>query len=127
MQHVTKTGRALSPGRVTRKSKLVRTRQRNQDRPLPTNLQCHPKRLSPTPVHPQCMTYRYASGYAVKFMKQSQYDTTAFATGRWLSGEGNYTVVVTGYGEFRHHDLNEALGWRMAAMQRGFTVEVYQP
>lgn len=123
--HITRTGRALSPGRVTRKSKLVRTRARNQDRPLPISLQCHPKALSPTPVHPVCMTYRHASGYAIHFMELSANDTAAFATGQWLSGKGDYRVVVEGYGEFRHDDLNSALGWRMAAIQRGFTVEVY--
>lgn len=126
MRYVTRTGRALSKGRVTKRSSLVRTRQRGQERPLPFRLQCHPKALDRTPVHPQCNTLKRDSGWYVHYLKLAREGhTTAFANGAWLSGSGDYRVVVDGFGEFRHNDMWQAMGWASAARSFGFNAEVY--
>jgi hypothetical protein len=50
-RYVTKTGRAISPGTVTRAGHAVK---RPKAKPLPMHLQCHPKALAPTPTNPGC-------------------------------------------------------------------------
>jgi hypothetical protein len=55
--HTTSTGRALSVGKVTRKSNAVRKHARGEvQKPLPFGLAVHPMRLTPTPKHPECKT-----------------------------------------------------------------------
>lgn len=55
---VTRTGRVIAPGIVTRASLKIRTRNRHQEKPLPIHLQCHPKALSPTTRNPLCQTFK---------------------------------------------------------------------
>jgi hypothetical protein len=61
----------------------------------------------------------------VGLLRLAEADTAGFAVGKWLANTGDYRLVVDGYGEFRHDDLNQALGWRDAARRFGFEVEVY--
>lgn len=68
-EHVTKHGRAISLGRVFRRCQLVRTRCRHQEQPLPVELQCHPKALTPTPVHPNCRSSAAWRGRAQAMMR----------------------------------------------------------
>lgn len=123
-RYVTKTGRAKSPGRVTRKSLAL---SRGHDgRPLPIELQCHPKKLSPTKINPGCLTYNPVSGKMVATMKAMRDNTVGFSRGDGLDGKGPIRLYVQGWGEFWHSDLIEALGWSRAAKEYGYEVEVYQ-
>lgn len=127
MRYVTDTGRALSKGRVTRASLNVKRSHRKQGKPLPFDLQCHPVALTRTPQHPRCYTYKPQYGLALHYerLAEREGNTCGFAQGAWLSGEGAYRVVVDGYGEFRHNDLYQAMGWASAARSFGFSAEVY--
>lgn len=126
MRQVTKNGRALRKGRVTRASNAIRKRQRGQERPLPWDLQCHPQALHRTPTHPHCGTYKPDSGWFVHyFTKAREGHTTAFAEGMWLAGVGDYRVVVDNFGEYRHNDMWQAMGWAAAARSFGFNAAVF--
>lgn len=130
MEYVTRNGRSKGPGRGTRASLSVRRRGRGQDRPLPFALQCHPPKLARTPRHPGCGTFLPWGGPMARYAKLAQADSTVFQRGAFLSGEGEWALYVQSphfkYGPFRHHDANEALGWKRAAERLGYSVCLMQ-
>lgn len=119
---VTRTGRAISPGRTTRKSLAVR---RPKGRPLPFVLQCHPPALVRTSLNPGCCTYLPVGGATVRAERARTGDTSGYAFGHGLDGHGPVTLHVQGWGTYRHGDLVAALGWARAAKRAGFTVQVF--
>ena len=127
--YITRTGRALSPGTVTRASLAIRRTHRKQGKPLPLHLQCHPKRQTPTPVHPQCETFH---GLAVRRVVHGQMARTVgrvyFLSGIGLKGHGHVTLYVqaadTAAYEYKHDDPADALAWARAARSIGVSVEV---
>lgn len=129
-KYVTKTGRAISPGTVTRRTALYSTKR--DQKPLPIHLQVHPKALTRTPVNPGCHAYRPASGWAVHFIKRAreEHDTVGFSVGRWLTPGTEWALYVQGkagheFGTFCCDDINEAFGWKQAAEQFGFRVQMF--
>ena len=63
--YITRNGRAISAGTVTRKTYAIK--RSTDSRPLPVHLLCHPKALKPTPIHPYCYETKqwYGKGYAL--------------------------------------------------------------
>lgn len=129
-KYVTKTGRAISPGTVTRRSALYSTKR--DQKPLPIHLQVHPKALTRTSRNPGCLTYRPASGWAAHFIRRAREEasTVGFATGQWLPASGEWTLYVQDkagheFGTFHCDDINMAFGWKQAAEQFGFRVSMY--
>lgn len=91
MKYVTKTGRAIGEGRVTRASKLIRKRPRGMvGRPLPLEVSCHPMRMSPTPVNPDCVTL--ATHYGAGARMAAQYTRKDMVAGEYLAKQGKYAV-----------------------------------
>ena len=123
--HVTATGRAKSEGRVTRASRLVRTRQRGQEQPLPFALTCHPKRLAPTAVHPECDSDRRWRGKGLELSRKLK--KIAFITGAGLSKEPGKVRLVWGANTRYCNDINYATAWRYAAKKHHIIVKVYYP
>src|SRR5688572_30985685 len=87
VKYTTKTGRALPHGRTTRRSKLVRTRSRGQERPLPLNMQCHPQALTPTPRNPQCFSTDWVRAHYACMPDNRQH----YIEGRGLTIQGPWT------------------------------------
>lgn len=119
MKHVTKTGRAIGEGRVTRASKLIRKRPRGtMGGPLPFEVACHPMRMSPTPVHPDCVTLTTQYGKASSLLNVlSRRDAMR---GAGLNRSGRYSVEcsingVVGYTD----DPVFGLAYTMAASSLG--------
>lgn len=111
-KYVTKTGRALSPGRVTRAGNLVRKRSKST-RPLPIELQCHPKALTPTPVNPRC--YSNVSWQGEGMRMANTLTRKQMAKHPELRKEGKYEIE--GYG---HTDnIHFAMAFRLAASVLG--------
>lgn len=126
--HVTDTGRALSPGRVTRKSKDVRQRARGEiAAPLPIGLGAHPKRLTPTPRHPDCKT-RLVSGADIAVL------TFSYTTEQLLLGSGlqssrrgaKYAVAAQGRYVGYCNDPVYAMTWARAAKRHNIVAVVIQ-
>lgn len=90
MKYVTKTGRAIGEGRTTRASKLIRKRPRGQrGGPLSTELACHPMRMSPTSLNPECVTMARHYGIGASLVG---YGRKAIARGLGLGFTGKYAV-----------------------------------
>jgi hypothetical protein len=128
--YITRTGRALSPGTVTRASLAIRRTHRKQGKPLPLHLQCHPKRQTPTPVHPGCQTF---ATLAVRRVVHGQMARTFgrvyFASGIGLKGHGHVTLYVQDGADgtpytYKHDEPADALAWARAARSVGVSVEV---
>lgn len=121
-KYVTVTGRAISPGRVTRRSKLLRNK--SSDKPLPIWLQCHPKRLSPTSRNPNCQTYTRWAGIGVHMANVT--DRDSFFKGKGLHKAGRFTVKDAGSDRVYGYSDNavEAFAWKQAAMIHAIFTEV---
>lgn len=124
--HVTRTGRALSAGRVTRTSYSVA--KGHTGRPLPMHLQCHPKALTPTSVNPGCVstTTPWAMWFLC-FKKKAESRGAAYFTERtWPKYDAHScTLYVQGKLTFTTNDLNKAIGWKRAAASYGVAVAVH--
>jgi hypothetical protein len=125
VDHVTSTGRALSVGKVTRKSWGVRKRARGEvATPLPIGVSVHPMRLTPTPRHPDCEKRRYQYGTKVwllnEFKRPEDYTNGCGLQTRKARWQlvASATGKVLGY----HPEAQYALGWAMAARDRGVNV-----
>ena len=119
---VTDTGRAITPGRVTRKSLSVR---RVSGKPLPINMQCHPVALTRTSLNPECMTYDTYAGLALQL--QRDHGTLWFLSGHGLNKtSGRFSLEwyseVMGYTD----DPIYAKAWRSAADSYGIKVEILE-
>lgn len=122
-RYVTRTGRALSAGRVTRKSNEQRKRHRGQERPLPFNLQCHPKALSRTTLNPQCYEVSPWVGRAYSMKGLSTLD---LLSGKILAESGCYKISygdrILGYVD----DIRDAVAYRIAASRKNMEIEIYE-
>lgn len=85
---------ASPQGRVTRRCKLVRTKQRHQEKPLPLDMQVLPQRMAPTPIHPGCTTERRHWGVTAKL-------GTEFGFWDFMRGKGLYRKQTVGRGRKR--------------------------
>lgn len=123
-KHVNKYGRALSPGKVTRRSLMQRRVPRGcGDKPLPIHLQCHPKELTPTPRNPGCGTWQKYWGMA------QQLNIEELIAGRGIGSFGRYHVVSfinSKRGKIigRTDDPNWAFACVKAAAQHGLCFEM---
>lgn len=123
---VTITGRAISPGRVTRASYGVR--RGNLGKPLPVHLQCHPVALTPTPRNPGCATYVSYPVLALKL--QNEHGTLWFSSGKGLTDKGKY--LIEGYdslGTYRMGYTDDpiyAKAWQSAAQHHGIHVDILE-
>lgn len=126
-RYVTNTGRAISPGRVTRASLSVK--RSHSGRPLPMELQCHPKKMAPTSKNPGCFAYQRNLGFYL--LHKGRANRTAvpgvyFFSGVGLAHKGEVTLYVQSIDvTYKHNDLVEALGWSLAAKQFGVYVTVF--
>jgi hypothetical protein len=119
----TETGRAISPGKVTRKSWSVRKTPRGVvEKPLSAGMAVHPKPLTRTPLHPECGTRLHQYGACVTFARMSGGTTWFFRLGLCLEAQGRYALhlgdAVLGYMD----NAQQALGWAMAAKKLGVPV-----
>lgn len=119
---VTSTGRAISPGRVTRASKLLRNK--SSCRPLPIHLQCHPKRMAPTSINPGCQTYTRWRGAGLHFANVT--DRASMFKGKGLHKTGRFALqsVLDGHIYGYTDNANEAFAWKQAAIIHAIHVEV---
>ena len=103
-------GRARGPGRWTRAGLGVK---RPPGKPLPFSLQVLPMRMSPTPVHPGCVTESRQYGMAVDM---AEWPPSAFRAGRGLrrTQAGRWEITV-GSRTFYSDDATYALAWVSAA------------
>lgn len=120
---VTITGRAISPGRVTRASLSIK-RSHSQG-PVPLALACHPVALTPTTRNPGCTTFTHR--YAFKALElERDHGVMWFATGRGLEQNGKYELrtpnKVYGYTD----DPVYAMAWQSAAQANGIYVEILE-
>jgi hypothetical protein len=116
---VTPTGRAKSPGRVTRASLSVG--RSGFGSPLPIDLQCHPKALSRTPYNPGCFTSEQPwGGRFLHHKAKAKARPHLYFTERAWPMEGRYALYVQGVLRFRTDDMLDAYGWRMAARDSGY-------
>lgn len=116
--HVTNTGRALSRGKVTRKSKAGRQRARGEiSAPLPIHLSVHPKRLTPTARHPDCLTRVMRPGDVV--VARYTWSRDDMLAGRGLSPKmARYEVVAVATLGYCSSPM-DAVTWREAAKMHG--------
>lgn len=120
--YVTKSGRARPTGRVTRLSATVG--RPKKVKPLPLHMQVRPQALAPLRKHPGCWTSYPVSGAYITFR-----DTVSpgeFGLGYGLDGQGRWTLYVKGFGEYRHSDPVQALGWARAARECGYDVTLME-
>lgn len=120
---ITETGRAISPGKVTRKSWSVRKTPRGVvEKPLGADMAVHPKALTRTPSHPECDTRLHQYGACVKFTRMAAGTWWFFRLGLCLEAQGRYALHlgdnVLGYMD----SAQQALGWAMAANKFGVRV-----
>lgn len=119
---VTATGRAVSPGRVTRTSLSVK--RAHSQGALPLALACHPVALTPTTRNPGCATFTHR--YAFKALElERDHGVMWFATGRGLEAAGRYELRgdhVYGYTD----DPVYAMAWQSAARSNGIYVEILE-
>lgn len=122
---VTPTGRAKSPGRVTRASLSVS--RSGFGRPLPIDLQCHPKALSRTPINPGCISSEQPWGglYLFHKAKAKARPHLYFTEREWPKDGGRYALYIQGVLRFRTDDIMDAYGWRMAAAHYGHNCNLY--
>lgn len=101
---VTDTGRAISPGKVTRRSWDVRKTPRGVvEPPLKPELAVHPKALTRTPQHPDCKDRVMCAGesYALAAM----YTRKELLNGAGLSiGRRRYKIVTKSAGTIGYID-----------------------
>ena len=124
VKYTTKTGRALPHGRTTRRSKLVRTRSRGQERPLPLNMQCHPQALTPTPRNVGCLPTDPVRAYYARLPDNRQH----YIEGRGLSPPDLAKpgrVVVGGTHVGNCEVFSYALAWTHRARKCGVNAELY--
>lgn len=122
---VTPTGRAKSPGRVTRASLSVA--RSGFGRPLPIDLQCHPKALSRTPYNPGCFTSEQPWGgrFLLHKAKAKARPHLYFTERTWPTSGGQYALYIQGILRFRTNDMLDAYGWNMAAKEYGYDSKLY--
>lgn len=120
VQHVTKTCRALSVGKVTRASGSVRKHARGEvQRPLGFDLAVHPMRLTPTPKHPGCATatVTLADVFVITMLCPCKED---YLSGKQLSKKpARWRVSVNGAVVGYCTDPKHAVAWARAANKRG--------
>lgn len=128
MKHVTHTGRAISTGRVTRKSYTVK--RTHDGRPLPFDLQCHPKRCSPTPRHPGCATIKQTRlrGMFGMYLTSPMDFLSGVLLDHARSPIHRASVVVSeGAGDphvYYHASLHAAWEWATLAREAGLNCDV---
>lgn len=118
---VTETGRAISVGRVTRASLGVK---RQSAKPLPIELQCHPKALSRTSRNPGCIrggSPHWGLGYSGLDITREQ-----ILRGYGLRRKGRFDVVRTTSGTVlgRTDDVTLAMAYKVRAAYRALYLEV---
>lgn len=124
-RYVTKYGRAIGAGKVTRAQHLVRTRARRQERPLPLSMQCHPMAQTPTPLHPNCATPKLWGGHFIRIRD-------AFTPGSFIAGFGlsrkpkRFALYVQGKRRGYTDDINYGLGWVRAARKFNYEAEMLE-
>lgn len=121
VKHTTPTGRALPNGRTTRRSKLVRTRSRGQERPLPLSLQCHPQALMPTSRNPQCLAADPVRAHYARMPDNRAY----YLDGRGLGPEGFYSVHINGAEVGRTNTMEYGLAYTQRAKHCGLEAAFY--
>lgn len=122
---VTPTGRAKSPGRVTRASLAVK---RPAGAPLPLHLQCHPKALTRTSHNPGCTTSTMPwAGDYLFYRKCARARGIGYFTVRsWpIVPTDKYVLHIAGNPTFTCNDLNVAMGWKKAAEDYGLPVSLF--
>lgn len=117
---VTATGRAISAGKVTRRSNLVRTRMNGQERPLPMDKQCHPKALTRTPRHPECYARTPQWGLSLQLEHLTRDD---LLRGKGLKRAGRFELRTTKL-LGRTDDITYAMAYQIRARARYITLEV---
>jgi hypothetical protein len=116
---------APKQGRVTRKSRLIRIRQKH-NKPLPMDLQVLPQRLDPTPTHPNCATEGRHWGEAARL--HQTYASDQFRAGVELhkrpSMKRRYRIACEG----RNYYVGSALfgmAWCAAARMNYVQAELF--
>jgi hypothetical protein len=123
---VTRTGRAISPGRVTRASLSTKRPSGRYNKPLPFSSQCHPKALSPTSRNPDCFTYVPQDG--LSHQMAMLFTRNDFLRGLGLSKEGKYSLIhirfdrIVGYTD----DITLAIAFRDAAKRQAIYFDVVE-
>lgn len=123
---VTPNGRAKGPGRVTRASLAVS--RKHSGVPLPAELQCHPKALSPTARHPGCITNTTPwGGWFLYYRDKARARGARYFTHKtWPMFDCDpVALYIQGTRVYTTQDINQALGWKRAAESYGVKVEVY--
>jgi len=125
-RHVTKTGRAISQGSVTRASHSVRATNRKQEQPLPLHMMCHPKALTPTPLHPDCGIPNQAHrGIALSLSRTMA--PAQFIRGKGLSRKsGRFTLYIQGRVRGYSDDPMYSLAYANAAKALGLEAHCYE-
>lgn len=129
--NVSRTGRSLPNGQTYRKAgsrvkyPKGRTAGHVPDRPLGMELACHPQALTPTPIHPGCVTSK--SQYHVAQWAHVDWAGFHRGAGLWDAPEdGDWRVVEPITGEVIGWDTcSRVLSYRNAAARAGATLEVY--
>lgn len=122
---VTPTGRAKSPGRVTRAS-LTAGGRKHSGRPLPLHIACHPRALDPTPRNPGCFTSAPWGPHYLTFVRKGRIRGSRYFTDApWPTADGKYALYIQGKLCFRTADLMVAFGWRVAANECGVNCDLH--
>lgn len=120
----TATGRAISPGRVTRRSLTVK--RASGVKPLPLHLQCHPKALTHTPLNPGCFTYTTYAGLAVELAKRIGYDGIMRGMGLKFDPH-RFELLLKGGGTLGYtDDPVYAKAWQACADANGVVVDILE-
>jgi hypothetical protein len=121
---VTPTGRAKTPGRVTRNSLSVK---RQGGAPLSVDLACHPVALTRTPRNPGCVTgIPWGESY-LHHKKAAKARGAAYFTQRaWAVDESHVcTLYVQGLRVHTSSSVAYAMGWKQAASDYGIKVDLF--
>lgn len=121
-RYVTPTGRAISPGTVTRRTLAYR---RPPVRPLPMWLQCHPKAQKHTPLHPGCATYNPKRLAFERFCANGPATTWGFVAGVGLTVSPDRARIEVDGATYYTDDLVYGLIWTDEARRAGLTAAVY--
>jgi len=124
VRKVTKTGRAISPGTVTRKSQSVKRRFKGASRPLPLNLQCHPKALKPTPINPGCYAYSRQNGRSYEYRRAL--GAIGILNGEKLQKSGKYRIELSGKPLGFLDDVVSAVAYRSAGRSLSIELEIIE-
>ena len=122
MAYVTKNGRALGAGRVTRKS--LQIKRGTDSRPLPIHLQCHPKALYRTTLNPYCYSSAPWIGRGIVLADKHTAEDMMLMLLFLPVEEGMYALYVQGDWFHTFSDLHKALEYQVALRRHGIECEI---